>query len=173
MASMPARKRLDDLDCTIANGVDVFGDRWSLMILRDAFLGVRRFDEFHRDLGIARNVLSDRLDRLVAEGILEPTRYEDHPPRHEYLLTDKGEDLLDVMLALWRWGERWDPVPADVRRVMTHRTCGAETQGVAVCAHCGERLERDELKLRPLLPVVAERLGVAAVTGPGGPTTSG
>ncbi|MET0831121.1 MAG: helix-turn-helix domain-containing protein [Acidimicrobiia bacterium] len=80
---MPARKRLDDLDCTIANGVDVFGDRWSLMILRDAFLGVRRFDEFHRDLGIARNVLSDRLDLLVAEGILEPTRYEDHPPRHE------------------------------------------------------------------------------------------
>ena len=86
------------------------------MILRDAFLGVRRFDEFQRDLGIARNILSDRLDRLVAEGILEPTRYEDHPPRYEYLLTAKGEDLLDVMLALWRWGERWDPVPADVRR---------------------------------------------------------
>jgi DNA-binding HxlR family transcriptional regulator len=170
---MPARKRLDDLGCTIANGVDVFGDRWSLMILRDAFLGVRRFDEFHRDLGIARNVLSDRLERLVAEGILEPRRYEDHPPRHEYLLTEKGEDLLDVMLALWRWGERWDPVPVEDRRVMTHRACGSETQGVVVCTDCGEPLERDGLKVRPLLPVVTERLALAAVTGSGGPTTSG
>jgi DNA-binding HxlR family transcriptional regulator len=167
------RSSVGHFNCSIARALDVVGEWWTLLIIRDVFLGVRRFEAIQADLGIARNVLSDRLDRLVAEGILEPTRYEDHPPRHDYLLTEKGEDLLDVMLALWRWGERWDPVPADVRRVMTHRTCGAETYGVVVCDHCGEPLERDQLKLRPLLPVVAARLAAAAVTAPGGPTTPG
>ena len=174
---MPPRKRLDDLSCTLANGVDVFGDRWSLMILRDAFLGVRRFDDFRRDLGIAPNILSDRLGRLVGAGILEPSRYEDHPPRHEYLLTTKGEDLLDVLLALWRWGDTWDPVPVEERRVMTHRSCGTETQGVVVCTGCGKALERTDLRMRPLLAVVADRKAAdraaAGVTVPGGSTTPG
>ncbi|MDQ3782619.1 MAG: helix-turn-helix transcriptional regulator [Actinomycetota bacterium] len=179
-----AKRKLDDLGCTLANGVDVFGDRWSLLVLRDAFLGVRRFDEFHRDLGIARNVLADRLDRLVKSGIMETRPYQERPVRHEYVLTDKGADLLDVLLALWRWGDRWDPVATEQRRVMTHRGCGAETQGVTTCAGCGEPLFRDDLRMRPLLPVVAERLTadapidprtepVAALSGPATPTTSG
>jgi len=174
---MPTRKSLDDLSCTLANGVDVFGDRWSLMILRDAFLGVRRFDEFHRDLGIARNVLSDRLDRLVRSGILETRHYEDRPPRHEYMLTEKGAALLDVLLAMWRWGDRWDPVATDRRRIMTHSTCGAETLGATTCTNCGEPLVRSELQLRPMLPVVVERLAAThaavEVTVPAAPTTSG
>lgn len=179
---MSKRKR-DDLGCTLANGVDVFGDRWSLLVLRDAFLGVHRFDEFHRDLGIARNVLADRLDRLTKAGILETRPYQERPVRHEYVLTDKGTDLLDVLLALWRWGDRWDPVPTEQRRVMTHRGCGSETQGVTTCAGCGERLARADLRMRPMLTVVAERLAAeghpdhcpaptAALSDPGSATTS-
>ncbi len=160
---MPMRKSLAELECTVANGVELFGDRWSLMILRDAFLGVRRFDEFRRDLGISRNILSERLDRLVAAGILETRRYEDHPPRHEYVLSEKGRDLLDVLLALWRWGDRWDPVPVERRRRLIHRDCGEATPGVVVCTHCGGELERRNLRIDPLPPVVAERLASSPI----------
>lgn len=154
---MPAPKSLTDLQCALANGVEVFGDRWSLLILRDAFLGVRRFDEFHRDLGIARNVLADRLHRLVTEGILTTRPYQENPPRHEYLLTDKGRDLLDVLLALWRWGDRWDPVDEPVRRRLIHSDCGTTTHGVMVCSGCGGELERSNLRIEPLPEVVASR----------------
>ncbi|HSK91043.1 MAG TPA: helix-turn-helix domain-containing protein [Euzebyales bacterium] len=152
---MSARRRLDDLDCVVANGLEIFGDRWSLLILRDAFLGVRRFDEFRRDLGVARNVLTDRLERLTAARVLERRPYQEHPPRDEYVLTDKGRDLLDVLLALWRWGDRWEPV-AEPRRLV-HRTCGEETYAITTCAHCGERLTRRNLDVEPLPPVVTER----------------
>ena len=143
-------------DCVVANGVELFGDRWSLLILRDAHLGVRRFDEFRRDLGIARNVLADRLDRLVEAGILERRRYVERPPRDEYPLTDKGKDLLDVLLALWRWGDRWEPVAQP--RTLVHRTCGEATHSVATCAHCGEPLLRRDLTIEPLPEVVLRRL---------------
>ena len=113
MGLMPARKNLDYLDCSVANALDVIGDRWSLLILRDAFLGVRRFDHWQRDLGIARNILAQRLDRLVEAEVLETRRYQDNPPRDEYVLTAKGKDLLDVLLTLWRWGDRWAPPPED------------------------------------------------------------
>jgi DNA-binding HxlR family transcriptional regulator len=155
-SAMPSPKRLDHLECVIANGLEVFGDRWSVLILRDAFLGVRRFDEFCRDLEIARNILTERLERLVRAGILEREPYQQHPPRVEYLLTDKGKDLLDVLLALWRWGDRWEPVP-NPRRLI-HRTCGQATHSVATCAHCGEPLNRRNLLVDPLPDVVSERL---------------
>lgn len=161
MTVMPPRKDLSGLGCSLANGVDVFGDRWSLLIIRDVFLGVRRFDEFHRDLGIARNVLTDRLERLVDNGILTTRRYEDRPPRDEYILTEKGEDLRDVLLALWRWGDRWDPVDDDVVRTLTHRDCGHVVHGVVVCEQCGERLGRRSLRADPPLGVVAERRSVS------------
>lgn len=155
---MPAPKSLTDLQCALANGVEIFGDRWSLLILRDAFLGVKRFEEFHRDLGIARNVLSARLDRLVIEGILTTRSYQENPPRHDYLLTEKGKDLLDVLLALWRWGDRWDPVDEEDRRYLIHRDCGATTHGVVVCSVCGGELRRSNLRIEPLPEVVAKRL---------------
>jgi DNA-binding HxlR family transcriptional regulator len=165
MDVMPSAKDLSHLECTLANGVEVFGDRWSLLIIRDAFLGVRRFDDFAKDLGIARNILSERLDRLVAAGVLETRPYEDRPPRHEYVLTAKGKDLLDVLLALWRWGDRWDPVPEDAERHLVHLRCGETTSGVVVCAHCREELHRSDLRIDPPLPVVAERLAKRVVPG--------
>jgi DNA-binding HxlR family transcriptional regulator len=160
---MPARKALDHLDCAVTNTVDTVGDRWTLLILRDAFFGVRRFDDFQRDLHIARNVLADRLEKLVTRGLLMTRRYRDNPPRHEYLLTDKGKDLFDVLMALWRWGDRWEPSGAE--RVAIHTECGHETHLVATCAHCGERLSRQSIRVEPGLAVVEQRRAAAQAAG--------
>ncbi len=153
---MPARKPLDHLDCTVADSVDLIGDRWTLLILRDAFLGVRRFDDFRRDLDIASNVLTARLESLVTAGIVLTRPYQEHPPRHEYLLTEKGKDLFDVLLALWRWGDRWAE-PDTGRRRLIHRECGHDTHLLAACAHCGEPLTRRNVRIEPGLEVVLER----------------
>src|SRR4051812_25620460 len=98
----------DDQTCSVARALEVVGERWTLLILRDAFLGVRRFDDFQADLGIARNVLTDRLGRLVNAGVLEKRAYSERPPRFEYRLTDKGRDLWPVVHALARWGDKHD-----------------------------------------------------------------
>jgi DNA-binding HxlR family transcriptional regulator len=162
MGLMPARKNLDYLDCSVANALDVIGDRWSLLILRDAFLGVRRFDHWQRDLGIARNILAQRLDRLVEAEVLETRRYQDNPPRDEYVLTAKGKDLLDVLLTLWRWGDRWAPPPEEMHRDLIHLDCGEVTHAVPSCAHCGGELKRSNLRIEPGLDVVAQRGSVPA-----------
>lgn len=152
---MPTRKSLDHLDCAVANSIDLIGDRWTLLIVRDAFFGVRRFDDFRRDLDIARNVLADRLDRLVEHGVLTTRPYEERPPRREYLLTEKGRDMFDVLLAIWRWGDRW--YPPDEPRVAIHEECGHETHIVAACSHCGHELTRRNVTVHPVPPVVTAR----------------
>jgi DNA-binding HxlR family transcriptional regulator len=94
-------------NCSIARALEVVGERWTLLIVRDAILGVRRFDQFQESLGIARNVLTDRLNRLVDEGILERIRYSERPERYEYQLTRKGRDLNVAVAALMQWGDRY------------------------------------------------------------------
>jgi DNA-binding HxlR family transcriptional regulator len=152
-----ARKSLQHLECAVANTVEMVNDSWTILILRDAFLGVRRFDEFVNDLGIARNVLTDRLERLVANGMLETRPYQERPTRYEYRLTDQGKDLFDVLMTLWSYGERWRPPPGERRQKVIHVTCGHEAQAVAHCAHCGERLTRRDVRILPTLPVVRDR----------------
>src|SRR3954470_9045942 len=102
----------DDQHCSIARALEVLGDRWTLLVIRDAFMGVRRFDDFQRDLGVARNVLTDRLTRLVEDGILEKRRYQERPERFEYRLTEKGLDLWPVLVSLMKWGDRHAPAEA-------------------------------------------------------------
>jgi DNA-binding HxlR family transcriptional regulator len=93
-------------NCSIARALEIVGERWTLLIIRDAFFGVRRFDQFQQSLGIARNVLTDRLNRLVGEGVLEKVRYGERPVRHEYQLTPKGRDLLVPLAAFAQWGDK-------------------------------------------------------------------
>jgi DNA-binding HxlR family transcriptional regulator len=152
---MPTRKPIDHLNCSVANTIDLIGDRWTLLIMRDVFFGVRRFDDFRRDLGIARNVLAQRLRTLVAQDILKTVLYQDNPPRHEYRLTDKGRDLFDVLMALWRFGDRWEPAHDD--RVAIHTECGHETHMVPVCAHCGGELTRNNIRIQPPFEIVEAR----------------
>jgi DNA-binding HxlR family transcriptional regulator len=100
------KRTYDGQNCSIARALELVGERWTLLIIRDAFLGLRRFDEFQESLGVARNVLSDRLNRLVDEGILERSVYSERPPRSEYRLTEKGRELGVPLIALMQWGDR-------------------------------------------------------------------
>lgn len=151
------RKSLAHLECSVANTVEVISDAWTVLVLRDAFLGVRRFDEFVTSLGIARNTLADRLDRLLEAGMLAATPYQERPLRHEYRLTDQGKDLFDVLMTLWAYGERWNPPPGPDHQRAIHTSCGHEADAVAHCGQCGERLTRRTVRIEPPSPVVAER----------------
>jgi DNA-binding HxlR family transcriptional regulator len=104
--------RWTDIDqqlCSVARALSVVGERWTLLILRDAFLGTRRFEQFQHNLGITRHRLSERLSKLVEQGVLVKVPYCDHPPRHEYRLTRKGLGLYPVLMSLARWGDDWMP----------------------------------------------------------------
>ena len=101
------RTRFDDWPCPIARTTDLIGDWWTPLVLRELFSGRRRFDDIQESLGIPRAVLAQRLDRLVDEGMVRKVAYEEHPPRYEYRLTDKGREFWDVLAAMWRWGSDW------------------------------------------------------------------
>jgi DNA-binding HxlR family transcriptional regulator len=145
----------DDQSCSIARTLEVIGERWTILIVRDAFLGVRRFDDFQRSLGVSRGVLTDRLNRLVEAGILERRRYQENPERHEYRLTEKGRDLWPVTMALVEFGDRYEAEDGPPR-LFFHRDCGGRVTGRRTCAKCGAELDARDVEVRP---------------GPGAPTT--
>ena len=128
------------MPCSIARSLEVVGEWWTLLILRDAFLGVTRFEDWQRRLGIARNVLASRLDGLVGDGILERRQYQRAPHREEYVLTEKGRDLGPVLAALRSWGDRHAPTPGGPTTLLVHDACGRPTNPLSVCDHCGEPL---------------------------------
>lgn len=154
---MVPRTDFSDMHCSIARTLGVIGERWSLLIVRDAFYGVRRFDDFRADLGIARNVLTDRLNTLVQQGVLERRQYEERPPRYEYVLTEKGAELLPVILVMMRWGDRWESDGAPPV-TLTHKTCEHRTEPVVVCDHCREELRWREIRTNPVLVRRPERV---------------
>jgi DNA-binding HxlR family transcriptional regulator len=127
----------DSQVCSVARALEAIGDRWTMLVIRDAFLGVRRFDDFQRDLGIARNVLTDRLGRLVEEGILEKRAYQERPERFEYRLTEKGADLWPVLVSLMKWGDRHSPSDGGQPTLIVHRDCGGEVNERFRCERCG------------------------------------
>jgi DNA-binding HxlR family transcriptional regulator len=127
-------------NCSIARALELVGERWTILVLRDVFLGRRRFDELQRDLGVARNVLAARLERLVAEGVLAKTPYQERPRRHEYRLTEKGLDLWPVIVELLRWGDRHAAPPAGPPILLRHRDCGGLLGEHRICERCGEPL---------------------------------
>jgi DNA-binding HxlR family transcriptional regulator len=141
-----------DVPCPIARAADVLGDRWTLLIMRNATLGTTRFDDFRADLGIADNVLSTRLARLVETGLLAKVPYRDGGrTRHEYRLTTAGADLLPILHTLADWGQRHTTPaePAEPMR-MIHRTCGHVIDSAGCCDHCGRTIGRAEVSwLRP------------------------
>jgi len=128
----------DNQVCSVARALEAIGDRWTMLVIRDAFHGARRFEELQDRLGIARNVLSDRLARLVGDGILEKRLYQDRPPRYEYELTAKGIDLFPVLVSLMLWGDRHVPDPGGPPVVIVHRDCGGRIDEHLLCDRCGE-----------------------------------
>jgi DNA-binding HxlR family transcriptional regulator len=139
----------DNQVCSIARTLEVVGERWTLLVLRDVLQGSRRFDDLVRSLGVARNVLSDRLDRLVEHGLLERRRYQDRPPRFEYHPTAKGSELLVVLLGLMHWGDRHLAGEAGPPRLVEHADCGGAVVEQLVCADCGRTVAPDQVATRP------------------------
>jgi DNA-binding HxlR family transcriptional regulator len=134
-------------NCSIARSLELVGERWTLLIVREAFLGTQRFDHFQRRLGIARNVLQTRLERLTEAGILRRERYQERPERFDYKLTEKGLDLWPVIVALLQWGDRYE-APLGPPVVLEHRDCGGELDDRRRCRRCGAELTATEVRAR-------------------------
>jgi DNA-binding HxlR family transcriptional regulator len=160
------RTQFADQPCGVARAMDIVGELWAFMIIRDVFLGVRRFEGLRANLGISRKVLTERLDLLVGRGILERRQYQERPSRHEYRLTPMGVDLFPILMALARWGNRWlaDAKGAPIEFV--HRRCGQVTQARVVCSVCGEDLGAHNV--RPLVGPGGELSYVEAIEQAGG-----
>jgi DNA-binding HxlR family transcriptional regulator len=143
------RTRFGDMACSIARTLDIAGEPWSPLIIRDVWVGMRRFDEIQRDLGVSRKVLAERLRWLVEQGILEQRAYSLRPLRHEYVLTEKGAELCDVLLAITAWGDRWTAGDAGPPVLLRHRPCGQLTRAELRCARCGGVLHASEVEVEP------------------------
>lgn len=143
------RTPFENLPCSIARTLDAVGEWWSLLILRNVFYGIRRFEPLRASLNISRKVLSQRLETLVSRGILEPRPYQTRPPRYEYRLTPMGVDLFPVLMALARWGDRWLAGNQSAPTLFRHSKCGSVKRARVVCGDCGEELGAHNV--RPVL----------------------
>ncbi|MCB1675323.1 MAG: helix-turn-helix transcriptional regulator [Halioglobus sp.] len=151
--------RWDQIDkqlCSVARALSVVGERWTMLILRDAFLGTRRFDKFQRNLGITRHRLSERLGKLVEQGVLVKVPYHERPLRYEYRLTRKGLGLYPVLMTLSRWGDDWMDGDQGAPLDYVHVGCASKTRPVLTCSECGKPLRPEEV--RPQLgPALRDR----------------
>lgn len=142
------RKSFSDMHCSVAQTLEVVGEWWSLLIVRDAFLGVTRFDDFQARLGISRNVLNQRLGRLVEAGVFATVPYNEHPPRHCYRLTDKGRDLWPVLTTMRQWGDKY-AAPDGPPLELIHEGCGQVSTAQMTCATCGEPIGARDVRTIP------------------------
>lgn len=153
---------IDQQQCSVARALSVVGERWTLLILRDAFLGTRRFEQFQQHLGITRHRLSERLGKLVEQGVLVKVPYHERPLRHEYRLTRKGLGLYPVLMSLARWGDDWMSADAGLPLEYVHRSCGKQTRPQLACSECGEPLRPEGVTPRPGIPlrILADELAL-------------
>jgi DNA-binding HxlR family transcriptional regulator len=139
---------LSVLPCSLARSLQIVGEWWTLLVLRDVCFGWNRFEEIHDHLGIARNILSARLDTLVEHDMVVREQYQEHPARFAYVPTAKALDFVPALLAVVAWGDRWTATDGPPI-VFTHRPCGHDTDATVVCSSCAEPLARDDLDFRP------------------------
>ena len=146
------------MHCSLAQTLELTGDWWTPLVLRDLYLGLDRFDQFVTDLGISRNLLTDRLSTLIEGGLVERTPYQQNPVRYAYALTEAGRDFVPILLALTAWGDRWATPEGGPPIRFTHDTCGKVTTPTVSCSECGNPLHSDDVTPSP---------------GPGGRTAPG
>jgi DNA-binding HxlR family transcriptional regulator len=142
------KQELSDWPCSVARVVELFGDTWTPLIMRDLYHGLTRFDEFQSSLGVARNTLSDRLNRLVEAGVVSKRLYQDNPPRNEYLLTEKGRDFFGVLLAMADWGDRWLDGALGAPVTFHHLACGHDLGTRTICTGCGDSVASHDIEFR-------------------------
>jgi DNA-binding HxlR family transcriptional regulator len=135
--------------CAVGAAADLIGDRWSILVLRETFFGVRRFGEIQQNTGMAKNILTDRLNRLVDAGILYRKPYSERPPRDEYRLTEKGIDLWPLLIALAQWGAKWGDLELGPAIAFRHKGCGSVIEPRLVCPECGEPLDARAVEVLP------------------------
>jgi DNA-binding HxlR family transcriptional regulator len=140
------KREFGEWPCSVARAAGVFGDSWTLLIVRDAMYGLARFDEFQRSLHIARNTLSDRLGKLVDTGIMTKRFYQDNPPRYEYLLTEMGRDFFPVLAAMLSWGDKWLDDGGGPPVTLCHHRDGHGIVSQVVCATCGDSVGHDDIQ---------------------------
>src|SRR3954447_13621665 len=133
--------------CSLARSLDVAAEWWTPLVLRDIWMGRTRFDEIQENLGLSRKLLADRLETLVREKVLVREKYQDRPARYEYHLTEKGEELMMVMLALLSWGDRWTAKKAGPPMLVRHKSCRNTVDAQVTCSDCGKPLKADEVWL--------------------------
>ncbi len=141
----------DDIDqqvCSVARALSIVGERWTLLIIRDAFKGTRRFDDFQRTLGVTRHRLAERLQKLIREGVLTRIPYQDRPMRYEYRLTRKGLALYPVLVTLSAWADEWMDDGTGPPLTLWHSRCGNETTPVLTCSECDDPLRPEEVSPR-------------------------
>ena len=141
--------QIDTMTCSIARTLSVVGDRWTMLIVRDVFLGIRRFEAIQHDLRLTPHRLSDRLRKLVSDGILRRVAYEKRPPRFEYRLTEKGIDLYPLIVAMVEWGDRWMAGRAGAPVELVHRPCGHSIKPQLICPSCKSKIDAREMSARP------------------------
>lgn len=143
------RTNFAEMNCSIARTLDVFGEPWTPLILRDVLVGMTRFEQIRTDLGISSKVLTQRLAWLVENGVLERRQYSERPSRYEYALLQKGVELCDVLLVMRRWGDRWlvgEDGPPVLHR---HRGCGELCHAAVHCSECGAEMDASEIEILP------------------------
>ena len=143
------RTDFSEMECSIARSLAIAGEPWSPLVIRDVFVGINRFEDIQRDLGISRKVLSERLRHLVDAGILERREYSERPLRHEYALTEMGQEFVDVLMSMVRWGDRWTAGDAGPPVLYRHRSCGQITHVEPHCAVCGEAMRSTDVDVEP------------------------
>lgn len=148
---------IDDSLCSLARTLGVIGDRWTLLVLREAFLGTRRYDDYQRNLAAAPHIVAARLKKLVESKVLEKRRYQDHPPRYEYRLSERGHELYPVVIALITWGEKWLKSAQGPATIRTHKSCNHRLHVVTSCAACGEPVTARDVKAVMTPRFAAER----------------
>ncbi|ENW96493.1 winged helix-turn-helix transcriptional regulator [Acinetobacter sp. NIPH 298] len=139
-------EEIGDQPCSVARALSVLGDRWTMLILRNAFMGIHRFDDFQRSLGLTRHVLSERLKRLVEHGILVKVPYVERQERFEYRLTDKGLDLYPIMLSMVQWADKWMDMGLGKPIEFTHKHCGKKMIPRMVCSECDEPIQVKDVR---------------------------
>jgi DNA-binding HxlR family transcriptional regulator len=154
-------KSLEEEPCSVARTVSVIGDRWTLLVLRDCFLRVRRFEDFQASLGVTRHVLADRLRKLVRHGVLRRAPYQARPKRYEYILTQKGLDLYPIVMAIVHWGDIHMVDERGRPRLYEHKTCGEMFDPVMTCSSCGQPVSAKEVHVH-LGPGAGEAKEVAS-----------
>jgi DNA-binding HxlR family transcriptional regulator len=159
------RKSFAGMNCSVAQCLEVVGEWWSMLIIRDAFLGVTRFDEFQERLGISRNILNQRLNHLVEAGVLAKVPYSEHPPRFDYRLTDKGRDLWPVLTTMRQWGDKY-AAPGGPPVQLTHKGCGHVSEAVLICSECGVRVSARDVRAEPGPGAIEALIGAAGPARP-------